>query len=238
MALVLAGSAVQVATGAGFSVICGPFLMLWLGPAAGVPILLSLNLLISVVATVCDGRRVLWADAVLAAGTTLAGCALASLIPGLPDSALKLLTACVLVVVALPRPPASDKPPGAAAAAAGIMLASLVAGALTVWTATPGPITPVALARAGRSGTDIRRTMQPISIVGYGTALLWAGTPTVGVLEAPFPALVGATMLGTGTGFVLRRYVNATRVILFVRIVAAAAATLLIASVLLEVKDL
>ena len=51
MALVLAGAAVQVAVGAGLSVICGPFLLLWFGTAVGVPTLLCLNLLVSVVAT-------------------------------------------------------------------------------------------------------------------------------------------------------------------------------------------
>lgn len=233
MALVLIGSAVQVAVGAGLSVICGPFLMLWLGPTTGLPILLSLNLLISAVATGCDSRNVRWSDAVLAGGATLAGCVFASVVPGLSDGVLKLVTACVLVVVALPRPPRPDKPPSTSSATAGITLAGLVTGILTVWTATPGPITPVALARAGRSGLDIRRTMQPISLVGYGAALAWVGLPaTRSVSDGHFLALLLTTLVGLGAGYAIRPRIDAGRVTLLIRIVAAAAAVLLVASVL------
>lgn len=99
--LVLAGSAIQVAVGAGLSVVCGAFMLLWLGPKTGVPVLLGLNLLVSVVATVVDARAVLWRDALFAAVATLAGCFVASRIPGLSDAALKLITAIVLLVVAI-----------------------------------------------------------------------------------------------------------------------------------------
>lgn len=233
MALVLTGSAVQVAVGSGLSVICGPFLMLWLGTATGVSILLSLNLLISVVATVFDGTSVRWTDAVLAAGATLAGCGLASMVPGLSEEVLKLITAGVLVIVALVRPPMPGKPFSTASAKAGVTLAGLVTGALTVWTATPGPITPIALAHAGRSGADIRRTMQPISVVGYGAALALTEIPTeASFTETPFLSLMGATLFGVSLGFVVRPWIDAERVILLVRIIAAAAAILLIASVL------
>lgn len=230
---VLIGSAVQVAAGTGLSVICGPFLMLWIGPAAGVPILLSLNLLVSAVATACDSRTIQWPDAFLAAGATFAGCVFASLIPGLSDSALKLITACVLLIVALPRPPSPDKPLSTASATAGITLAGLITGALTVWTATPGPITPAALTRAGRSGSDIRRTMQPISVVGYGGALAWVGLPVArSVSEGPFLLLIATTLVGIGAGYAIRPRTNPEQATLLIRIVAAAAAVLLIASVL------
>lgn len=234
MTLALIGSALQVAVGTGLSVISGPTLMLWLGPAAGVPILLSLNLLISIVAAVCDSRKVRWPDAILAAGATFVGCVFASVIPGLSDAVSKLITACVLVVVALPRPSKPDKPSSASSATAGITLASLATGALTVWTATPGPITPLALARAGRSGSDIRRTMQPISVVGYGTALAWVGLPAARTIsEGPLLPLTIATLMGIWAGYAVRPWINAERVTVLIRIVAAAAAVLLIASVLL-----
>ncbi len=231
-ALVVAGSAVQVAVGAGLSVICGPVMVLWLGPQTGVPILLGLNLLVSVAATLCDGRGLRWSDAGIASAATLAGCGLASVVPGLSDAVLKLATAGVLVVVALPRPPAPDMPPAVASVALGITLAGLVTGALTVWTATPGPIIPIALARAGRSGSEIRRTMQPISTVGYGAALALVGVPSARALPAgSLLILVAATMSGVAIGFILRFRVDAARVVLLIRAVAAAAATLLVVSV-------
>lgn len=233
MALVLIGSAVQVAAGAGLSVVCGFALMLWLGPATAVPILLCLNLLISVVATGCDSRSIPWPDASWAAAATIAGCLFASFVPALPDAVLRLLTAAVLVIIALPRPSAPSKRPGTASAAVGITLAGLVTGALTVWTATPGPITPVALARAGRSGADIPRTMQPVSVVGYGAALAWMGPSAVqAVGGGPFPLLVAAALAGIGMGYALRPRISAGRVALLIRAVAAAAAALLVASVL------
>ena len=231
--LVVAGAAIQVAVGAGLSVVCGAFMLLWLGPKAAIPILLGLNLLVSIVATFVDARAVVWRDAVLAAAATLAGCFVASLIPGLPDSLLKIVTAVVLLVVALPRPPSPDNSPSAAAGATGIGIAGLVTGAVTVWTATPGPIIPMALARVGRSGADIRRAMQPISIVGYGAALFWVGWPARStIVGRPFALLVGATLLGVAAGFWLRAWISPPRVILLVRVTAGVAAILLVASVL------
>lgn len=232
-ALVIAGAAVQAAVGAGLSVISGPFVVLWLGSAVGVPTLLCLNLLASMVATAFGGVGVRWGDVALASSATLAGCAAASVFPQLPDVALKGMTACVLIAIALPRPPGPGRLPSAASIRTGIGLAGLVTGILTVWTATPGPITPVALARAGRSGSDIRRTMQPISAIGYGTALAWVGTPPSSAFGTQtFAWLIGAVLAGTGLGFRLRQTINPARVVLLVRIVAAAAALLLIGSLL------
>ena len=179
-ALALAGAAIQVAVGAGLSVVCGPFLLLWLGSAVGVPTLLCLNLLVSVVATACGIVGVRWGDFALASIATLAGCIAASALPSFPEPVLKGMTACILIAAALPSPPIPESPPSTASVRAGVSLAGFVTGALTVWTATPGPITPVALARAGRSGSDIRRAMQPISVAGYGAALAWAGAPQIG----------------------------------------------------------
>ncbi|MXP61846.1 hypothetical protein E0493_00590 [Roseomonas sp. M0104] len=231
--LALAGAAVQVAVGAGLSVVCGPLLMLWLGPAAGVPILLCLNLLVSVVATGLGGLRLRWGDVALASGAILAGCLAASLLPDLSPPVLKGMTACVLVAIALPRPPARAAPPSAGSARAGVGLAALATGALTVWTATPGPITPVALARAGRTGAEIRRAMQPISIVGFGAALAWVGLPAAGTPGlAVLATLAAATLLGTGLGFRLRTRLDPARVVVLIRIVAGVAALLLVVSLL------
>jgi hypothetical protein len=233
MALVFAGAALQVAVGAGLSVVCGFFILLWLGTAIGVPTLLCLNLLVSVVATVCGWKGVRWEDVALASGATLVGCIVGSIIPSLPEGVLKGITACVLVAIALQRPRLPGVSPSAASARAGIGLAGLITGALTVWTATPGPITPVALARGGRSGSEIRRTMQPVSVVGYGAALAWIGGPPIGAFgTGVFTWLIVATLLGTGLGFLLRPRIDPARVVTLIRIVASAAASLLFASLL------
>ncbi len=233
MVLVLGGAAVQVAVGAGLSVVSGSLMLLWLGPLTGVPILLGLNLLVSVIATACGARGIRWSDVVLASGATLAGCAVASLFPPLPVAALKLMTAFMLAVIALPRPLAPGRLPSAASAGTGIALAGLVTGALTVWTAMPGPVTPVAFTRAGRSGPEIRQAMQPISIVGYGAAFAWVGMPRTGAIgSGMLTGLVAAALLGIVLGFRLRPRVDAAQVVLMIRIVAGLAAVLLLVSVL------
>ena len=234
LVLVLAGAAIQTAVGAGMSVVCGPLLLLALGPAPGVSVLLVLNLLVSVVATAFGGLDLRWADVVSASLATLAGCALAAIVPALPDTALKLLTAGILLAVALPRPPAPGTLPSPRSAVTGVVLAGLVTGAFTVWTATPGPITPAALARLGRSGADIRRTMQPVSIVGYGAALAWVGARPLDALgSGALAGLVLATLVGTGGGLVLRKLVAPAQVVLLVRGIAAVSAVLLLGSLLL-----
>lgn len=230
LALVMASSAVQVAVGAGLSVVCGPFLMLQFGPAFAVPALLVLNLLVSVIAAAFDCRHVRWADAGVAAAATLAGCLLGSVVPAMPVATLRVVTAGVLFVVALPRPPAPERPLGAASASAGIALAGLMTGALTVWTATPSPLTPIALTRAGRDGSEVRRTMQPTSVVGRGAALAWCGGPAV--VAGPFAALAGAAVAGIGVGLPMRLRIGAGRVVILIRAIAAAAAVVLVASAL------
>ena len=229
--LIAVGAAIQVTVGAGLSVVCGFFLLLWLGAEAGVRTLLCLNLLVSIVATIGGRAGVRWNDVVLASGATLAGCVIASVLPSLPDPVLKGLTACILIVVALPRSHTSGSSPSEQFARAGITLASFVTGALTVWTGTPGPITPVAMARGGRSGAEIRSTMQPVSVVGYGAALAWGGLPRVETIGPGLSfGLIVATLVGTGVGFVLRPRINPSRVVPLIRTVAVAAACLLLLS--------
>ncbi len=231
--LVILGAAVQVAVGAGLSVVSGAFVMLWLGPVVGVPVLLCLNLVVSVVATCFGGWRLRWGDVALASAATLAGCLAASAAPVLPDRVLKAMTAGVLVAIALPRPRVAGLAPSRIVGDSGVALAGLVTGALTVWTATPGPITPVTLAWAGRSGVEIRRAMQPIGVLAYAAALAWAGGPPVRVVGAGvLGGLVAATLAGIGLGFVLRQRLDAARVVVLVRVVAGVAAGLLMISVL------
>ena len=232
--LVIVGAAIQVAVGAGLSVVCGPFMLLWMGTGEGVPVLLCLNLLVSVVAAAFGGWRLRWRDVGGVSAALLAGCAVAVLLPSLPDPVLRGITALVLALAALPRPAAPGQAQPARPARAGLVLAGLMTGALTVWTATPGPVIPVAMARAGWPGGDIRRAMQPIAVVGYGAALVLGGPPRFGapgVFAGPvMAALVAATLAGTGAGFLLRRRIHSGRVVSLTRVVAATSAVLLVLS--------
>ncbi|QDJ11722.1 Hypothetical protein HVPorG_03101 (plasmid) [Roseomonas mucosa] len=231
MALVAAGAAIQVAVGAGLSIVCGAALFLWLGTAVGVPVLLLLNLLVSLVATALGGVRLRWGDVALSSGSILLGCAAAAVLPSIPEAALKGITAAVLLLAALPRPTAPVTVPGSDKGWAGIAGAGIVTGMLTLWTASPGPVTPVALARAGRSGDEVRRVMQPVSCVGYGVALAVAGLPTTSATGAGILwSLITACLAGAGCGFMLRPRIEPGRVVKLIRLIAVAAAALLLLS--------
>lgn len=231
IALVAAGAAIQVAVGAGLSIVCGAALFLWLGTGAGVPVLLLLNLLVSILGTALGGVRLRWGDVALASGSILLGCAAAALLPPIPEAALKAMTAAVLLLAALPRRPAR----GAASASdqdwKGIAGAGVVTGMLTLWTASPGPVTPVALARAGRSGNEVRRVMQPVSCVGYGVALAVTGLPSTSATGAGLLwSLIAACLVGAGCGFTLRPRIEPGRVVTLIRLIAVVAAGLLLLS--------
>ena len=229
MALGAAGAAIQVAVGAGLSIVCGAALFLWLGTAVGIPGLLLLNLLVSLVATALGGVRLRWGDVALSSGSILLGCAAAAVLPSIPEAALKGITAAVLLLAALPRPTAPVT--GFDKGWAGIAGAGIVTGMLTLWTASPGPVTPVALARAGRSGDEVRRVMQPVSCVGYGVALAVAGLPTTSATGAGILwSLITACLAGAGCGFMLRPRIEPGRVVKLIRLIAVAAAALLLLS--------
>ena len=232
--LVLAGAAVQVVVGAGLSVVCGAFLMLMLGPPLAVPMLLVLNLLLSIAATAKGLARVRWRDVAAISAAAVLGSAVAGSLPPLPDRPLKAATAAVLAAAALRRPrPSGPAAPGSSSLAVPVG-AGIASGLLTVWTATPGPVVPIALSRAGRDGDQIRRAMQPISIVGYGIGIVWLGlAPTSTAIRHPaFAPLLAATLAGTALGFRLRHHVDAERVTLLVRLTAGLAAAALVASLM------
>jgi len=227
------GAGVQVFVGAGLSIVCGPALVLVLGTATGVPTLLGLNLMVSVVALGGGFAQVRWPDVALAGAATLIGCAIALAAPRLPDTIVKLTIAGVLLFVALRPPPqaVADRQMPIPWSLGG---ASLVSGVLTVWTATPSPLVPAALLRGGRTGGQIRQTMQPISVLAFGAALLfldrrevaWPGAETLGALAA-------AALLGSLAGFWSRRRFDPALVRTLLRAIAGIAAVLLAASLVL-----
>jgi len=231
--LVALGAGVQVFVGAGLSIVCGPALILASGTAVGVPTLLALNLLVSVVALAGGVAQVRWADVALAGAATLCGCAVALAAPRLPDAVVKLTIAGVLLFVALRRPPAAvfTRPvpiPWSLGAA------SLVSGVLTVWTATPSPLVPAALLRGGRTGGQIRQTMQPISVLAFAAALLFLDGQAVAWPGVEIFAVLGAAaILGSLGGFWARRRFDPGLVRSLLRLVAGVAAIVLAASVLL-----
>ena len=229
-----AGALVQVTTGAGLSVVCGACLIVVLGVHAAVPLLLLLNLLVSVVATAGGARAVAWRDVGLVALASTLGSAVAvPMLPYISADALKLVTAAVLLLIALRRPSRGGTAGWRGTWLVGI--AGLASGMLTAWTATPGPVVPIGMAYAGRGGETIRRAMQPISIWGYGCALALLGAPpTLHALALPEMVPFGlATLAGSLLGLPARHLVPADRVAPAVRVIAALAAVTLIASAFL-----
>ncbi len=231
LALVLLGAGVQVAVGAGLSVVCGTFLLLTLGPSLAVSVLLILNLIVSLAATAAAPRLVLWRDVALVSLAALLGSVTAEILPPLPGPMLKPVTACVLIVIALRRPSFS-KGARTRLSLLPIALGGFLSGVLTVWTATPGPVVPATLSQAGRTGDEIRRTMQPISIIGYGIGIACVGAADMaGALQwSGLPLLSAGALVGSAGGLYLRRFVRPGWVVATVRSIAAGAALILLAS--------
>ncbi len=221
------GAAIQVAAGAGLSVICSPTLLLILPARSAIPLLILANLMVALVGTVHSFRTVDWAQVRNVVLFLLIGCALASFLPPLPDHILKLIAAGTLLYIATRRPHA----PGTEnkSRAFGLAAAAILTGALTVLTAIPGPIIPAALARAGYSGLAIARIMQPLSLFAFGSALFIAGPPSRSIIGVwPLACGMAATFLGIFIGFWLRKTIDARCITYLIRAVAVISALLLL----------
>ena len=236
--LVALGAAIQVAVGAGLSVVCGAFLLLTLGPTLAVSVLLILNLLVSLVATAAAPRLILWRDVAIVSVAALSGSLAAKAMPAVPGSMIKPITACMLIVIAFRRP-SSGKGDRVTGTLASVGFGGFISGLLTVWTATPGPIVPVTLSQAGRTGDEIRRTMQPISIVGYGIGIACVSiSNTTGALQwAGLPLLSAGVLAGCAVGLCVRRFVRSSLVVVIVRSIALFAAVTLLGSWLNELAN-
>ena len=197
----LAGALIQVAVGVGFSIVCGPLLVFALGAKAAVPVLLTLNLVVSLIGlwgfrrkteTTVIGQSVFGGLIGIVIGTVT--------FPALSDTFVTVVMALVLLGGAIP----GLVPPGHADWRTVVGLGS-ISGIATAWTATPGPVMALGLILAGYPGTAIRQLVQPIALVCYGAALAMLGRAAwanVASSQHILPLLL-ATIVGSVVGLVV-----------------------------------
>jgi uncharacterized membrane protein YfcA len=203
---VVAGAALQAATGFGFALVCAPLVFAALGPQEAIGTLLVLGAEVSLLTLAAERRRPrpLGRDAAVIVAASLPG-ALAgvAVLRSLDEVTLQLgVTAGVLVTLAVrlraaraqraPRP----RPPWSAP------VAGLAAGALNTSTNTSGP--PVVLHLMGRAEPGRVRDTIAVCFLGLGVvsalALLVTGTsgaiPDAGVLAVLVPLTAVACLAG------------------------------------------
>lgn len=192
------GGLLQVGIGIGFSVIVGPILFLTIGARDAVPLLLALNVVVSIIATpgtLAPPDRKPVARAALAC---VVGIAVGILIyPHLSEAAVLAIAGAMLVVGALVTLfPVSD------AGKRAILPVSGLSGLATVWAATPGPLMALGLMLADYPASKVRKLVQPIALIGYSVALLLHGRSGWGhiVNQPHLTGLVISVILGSLAG--------------------------------------
>jgi uncharacterized protein len=203
---VLAGAALQSATGFGFALVSAPLVFAAAEPEEAVWLLIALGLIVNLMTLGTEGRRpqplvrdsltiLAWAIPGVAAGVV----ALQALGSTALQVGVTLGVFATLAVRALARrrrdARAGDPPPWAAPAA------GLASGALTTSTNTAGP--PVALYALARGATPVQtRDTLTATFIGFallgGAALALGGAdaPHGGALAALAPAAVAGHLLG------------------------------------------
>jgi uncharacterized protein len=223
--LFVAGALVQCALGIGFSVVTGPALILALGAKAAVPVLLALNLLVSAFA-LFRVQREDWAVAVKSLGWVVFGLLIgAATFSVLSTLAISLIVAVILLVAAIPPQLLRAQPPRGA-----VEIAAVLTGLATCWTATPGPIMALGFIWGGVDGTAVRRVVQPLAFVCYGTALSLHGqdgrAALVALAAQPLSWL--AVSLGSALGLALGSRLPSNLIVPGLRVIAALAGLFLL----------
>jgi uncharacterized membrane protein YfcA len=162
------GAILQVGIGIGFSIIAGPLLMLQLGTQTAVPLLLLMNVIVSVVATPGAMPRKDFRIIALSSVGCLIGVGAGILIYSqLTDANVLAITATLLLLSVA----ASVVPLHVAGRQAYLPIAGL-SGLATVWAATPGPLMALGLILSGYPAQQVRKMVQPVALVAYGAALI------------------------------------------------------------------
>jgi len=198
------GGLLQVGIGIGFSVIVGPLLFLTIGAARAVPLLLLLNVVVSLIATpgtvgVQDRRPV-----IRLALACIVGIAVGMVIyPYLSETVVLVIAGTMLVVGALVA-----FLPASKTGKRMILPISGLSGLATVWAATPGPLMALGLIMADYPAAKVRKLVQPIALIGYSVALLLHGPAGWAyVADQPMlPLYVAAAVAGSLLGRVLGPY--------------------------------
>ncbi len=225
----VAGAALQIGLGVGFSMVAAPPVIAMLGVEAALGVLLGLNLLVSCIGMA--GRR----DAAYGASSTgpdcwtavslLAGVAIGAATLGyLPAQFLLAVTGVAILLGGLsPRTDAAGQgmPSGT------LSMIAWTGGLITSWTATPGPIFALGLAWAGAEAKRIPRLIQPMAAMAYGAAFALLG-PTGWVSFASVEGLLWlllATACGAIVGLWVRGRLPASIILPALRLLAVVGGT-------------
>jgi uncharacterized membrane protein YfcA len=198
---VLAGAALQSATGFGFSLLAAPLLFVLLGPAQAVGLLILLSLEVNLLTLGTEGRRprpLLRDSAVLLAWSIPGALAGVFVLKSLDAVWLQVaLSVTVLATLAARRRRVHGT------RGRGAPLAGLAAGALTTSTSASGPPLLIHLLGRGHSPGEVRDTLTLcfIGLSPIGAAALWAtGTtdamPGLGLAAALVPAVLAGHLAG------------------------------------------
>jgi uncharacterized protein len=203
---VLAGAALQSATGFGFALVSAPLLFAATEPEQAVALLILLGLIVNLMTLGTEGRRpqplvrdslvmLAWGIPGVVAGVF----ALRALDSASLQIAVTLGVFATLAVRALAQrrsDAGAGRPPAWAAPAAGF-----ASGALTTSTNTSGP--PVVLYALARGATPVQtRDTLTVTFIGFallgGAALVLGGTdgPSAAALAALVPAVVAGHLAG------------------------------------------
>ncbi len=208
---VLAGAALQSATGFGFALTSAPLLFAAAEPEHAVWLLIALGLIVNLMTLGTEGRRPqpLVRDSLIMLGWGIPGVVAGLLaLRALDSTALQvgvtLGVFATLAVRALARrrhDAGAGKPPRWAAPTAGF-----ASGALTTSTNTSGP--PVVLYMLARGATPVQ-TRDTLTVTFVGFALLGAAALALGGTETPDAAALAALAPAAVAGHLLGRPVFA-----------------------------
>ncbi len=198
LALISLGALLQVGIGIGFSIVVAPWLFLQFGTESAVPILLLLNVVVSIVATPGTVGRTDRRVVVTATIASIVGIGLGSLVyPYLTEAMVLAIAGSLLVFGALSTLLAITS-----ASKRALLPISGLSGLATVWAATPGPLMAVGFIRAGYPAAQVRKLVQPVALVGYALAFLLHASvawPQI-VAEPRLPMFLAATVFGSLVG--------------------------------------
>ncbi len=189
------GAMLQVGIGIGFSIIVGPLMFLQIGTQAAVPLLLMLNVVVSVIAVPSTVRPTDWpiikSAAIACVLGILAGIAI---YPLFSEAMILTIAGGLLVIGAL-----STVLPASAAGKRAFLPICGLSGLATVWAATPGPLMALGLILSDYPAAIVRKLVQPIALIGYFVAFVLHAIDGFD-MDPLLPAFLGATVLGSFAG--------------------------------------
>jgi uncharacterized membrane protein YfcA len=192
------GGLLQVGIGIGFSVIVGPILFLSIGTESAVPLLLLLNVVVSIIAVPGTVERTDRRPVAKAALACTAGIVVGIMIyPYMSEAAVLAIAGGLLLIGAL-----STFLPASAAGKRAFLPISGLSGLATVWAATPGPLMALGLILADYPATKIRKLVQPVALIGYSIALVLHGFDGWSHIsdQPQVPIYLAAAVLGSVAG--------------------------------------